>query len=160
MISAIVARGHGGAIGRAGDLPWHIPEDLKFFKSVTVGKPVIMGRKTFESIGRPLPNRRNIVISRQSDYQAPGCDMAGSLQDALGLVSASPEIMIIGGGRLYQESLPVLERLYITEVDVAVPGADTFFPDIEEEDWSETRSETLPAEGGRPQLIFRTLDRR
>ena len=160
LFSAIVARGRGGAIGRAGDLPWHIPADLKFFKSVTLGKPVLMGRKTYESIGRPLPNRRNVIVTRQADYAPERCETASSLENAIRLVAGVPEIMLIGGGTLYAEAMPALERLYITEVDLAVKDADTFFPEIRDEDWVESAREALPATESHPALIFRTLDRR
>lgn len=131
MLSIIVATAHRNAIGRHGDLPFHLSPDLRHFKEVTLGKPVIMGRKTFESLPKgALPGRRNIVITRQSEYQAPEIETVGSLEEALALVADAPEAMIIGGGEIYRQALPLVDRVYLTEVDADVDEADTFFPPI------------------------------
>jgi dihydrofolate reductase len=125
-ISLIAAMTKNRVIGRSGGMPWHLPADLIYFKKTTLGKPVIMGRKTFESIGRPLPKRRNIVISRQS-LTLPGCEVFHSIEAAIDAVDGADEAMIIGGGHLYQQALPMAQRLYLTLIDVELEG-DTFFP--------------------------------
>jgi dihydrofolate reductase len=130
IISLIAAMANGRVIGKDNQMPWHLPADLKHFKAVTLGKPVIMGRKTFESIGRPLPGRQNIIISRNKHYQADGCNVVSSLDDALNLVANVEEVMIIGGGFLYQQTLPLANKLYLTFIDLSVEG-DTEFPAFE-----------------------------
>ena len=119
MLEMIVAHAENGVIGNAGTMPWHIPEDLKHFKTVTTGAAVIMGRKTFESIGRALPKRRNIVITRQPDYVAAGCTVVPSLDAALKAAGAEPRVFIIGGGEIYRQALPLADRLWITEIATA-----------------------------------------
>ena len=114
----IAAMAHNRVIGKDNDMPWHLPADLQHFKKVTLGKPVLMGRKTFESIGRPLPGRRNIVISRNSDYNKEGIEVVGSVEAALELVKDSDEVMVIGGGHIYELFLPFAERLYLTFIDL------------------------------------------
>jgi len=153
----IAARGHGGVIGAGGTLPWHIPEDLKFFKAQTRGKTVIMGRATYQSIGRPLPQRRNIVVSRTWTTAPDGVDHAVSLDDALDL-SEDDAQMIIGGAQLYCASIERAARLILTEVDMNVSG-DTFFPDFDMADFREIWRRDLAADGDRPGLAFRILDR-
>jgi dihydrofolate reductase len=130
IISLIAAMANGRVIGKDNQMPWHLPADLKHFKAVTLGKPVVMGRKTFESIGKPLPGRKNIIISRNKHYQADGCDVVSSLDDALNLVANVEEVMIIGGGFLYQQTLPLANKLYLTFIDLSVEG-DTEFPAFE-----------------------------
>ena len=159
IISMIAAVGKNGAIGCGGALPWHIPEDLKYFKAVTLGKPVVMGRKTFDSIGRPLPNRRNIVVTRDPAWRAEGVEVAQNLEDALACLKRCPEVMVIGGGTIYEALLGVADRLYVTDVDQTVPGADAFFPSIDPNDWVETSARQLSATEKRPALTFRVLDR-
>ena len=127
MISLIVAHDTQHVIGKDNAMPWHLPGDLQYFKAQTMGKPVIMGRKTFESIGRPLPGRRNIVITRNEGYAAEGVEVVHSLQAALALTAAAPEQMVIGGEQIFTEALPLAERLYITHIDTSFDG-DTFFP--------------------------------
>lgn len=127
MISLIVAHDRNRVIGYKNGMPWHLPGDLQYFKATTMGKPVLMGRKTFESIGRPLPGRRNIVITRNASYQAEGIEVVGSLDEALSLVSEVPEVMIIGGEQIFTQSLPIADRLYITLIDETFEG-DTYFP--------------------------------
>jgi dihydrofolate reductase len=128
ILSMIVAHAHDRVIGKDNQMPWHMPADLKYFKKTTLKKPVIMGRKTFESIGFPLPGRRNIVISRDENYRADNIETVTSVDAALALVTDVEEIMVIGGGSIYQHCLKAAQRLYITEIDLAVDG-DTQFPD-------------------------------
>jgi dihydrofolate reductase len=117
-------------IGKDNQMPWHLPADLKHFKSVTMSKPIVMGRKTYESIGRPLPGRQNVVISRNTDYVAEGCDVVDSIESALTLLNGQPEIMIIGGGFLYSQMIEQADHLYLTFIDLEVDG-DTQFPEFE-----------------------------
>jgi dihydrofolate reductase len=133
----IVATSLNGVIGVDGDLPWHIPEDLKYFRRNTVGHAIIMGRKTYDSIGRPLPKRRNIVITRNPDLTINGCDVVQSLDEALALArSEDNEPRIIGGATLYRQAFPLTTRLFLTEVQQTVEG-DTHFPDWDRNDWTE-----------------------
>lgn len=134
MISIIVAVANGGVIGGENRLLWHISEDLKRFKAITSGHPVVMGRKTFESLGRPLPNRINVVISRNADLEIDGCIVVDSLQRAVDLFPRSEEIFVIGGGEIYRQAMDIADRLYITWVDIDVEG-DTYFPSIDPEIW-------------------------
>jgi len=115
-------------------MPWHLPAELQYFKKITLGKPVIMGRKTFESIGKPLPGRKNIVITRQTSYQHPGIEIVHSLETALQAVQDTPEVMIIGGATLYEKAIAYADRLYITKIDLNCEG-DTFFPQWDEKQW-------------------------
>jgi dihydrofolate reductase len=133
-ISLVVAASINNVIGSDGGLPWHLPDDLRHFKRLTTGKPVVMGRRTFESIGRPLPDRRNIVMTRDPDYAAKGCDVVSSVSEALDLVGDADEAMIIGGGQVYREFLAHAERIYLTRVRADVEG-DTHFPEIDETAW-------------------------
>ncbi|WP_320150609.1 type 3 dihydrofolate reductase [uncultured Tolumonas sp.] len=160
LISLIVAMAENRVIGRGNQMPWHLPADLRHFKSVTLGKPVIMGRKTFESIGRPLPGRRNVVISRSADWQAEGVESVNSLHAALALVQGATEVMIIGGGQLYSEALPLAQRLYLTHIELPVADADTWFPDYSQYQWQQ-RAEELhdPDEKNPYHYRFETLDR-
>lgn len=159
MLEMIAARAANGVIGNAGDMPWHIPEDLKHFRTVTTGAAVIMGRKTFESIGRPLPKRLNIVITRQENYAASGCTVVPNLAAALEAARASDRQIIIGGGEIYRQALPQADRLWITEI-AASPEGDTTFPELNDADWETTLLSELPAEGERPAVKFLRLDRR
>lgn len=127
MISLIVAHDKNHVIGLNNEMPWHLPGDLAYFKKTTMGKPIIMGRNTFESIGRPLPGRRNIVITRNTAYTAEGIEVVHSVEDALELVKDQEEIMVIGGQQIFTEVLPLADRLYITKIDFEFEG-DTFFP--------------------------------
>ena len=147
-VSLIVAVSRNGVIGIDNQLPWHLPEDLKYFKSVTMGKPIIMGRKTFDSIGRPLPGRTNIVITRDSSWQAEGVEVAQTLPQAMTLGQLAcaqagvDEAMVIGGEQIYRMTLPAADRLYLTEVQAEVEG-DAFFPEFDAKDWHQV-SEQLP----------------
>ena len=134
MISIIVAASANNVIGAQGDLPWRLSDDLKRFKTVTMGKPIVMGRKTWESIGRALPGRRNIVITRQQDFAAEGCDVVQSTDEAIVAAGDVDEIMVIGGSEVYALFLPVAQRLYLTRVHADVNG-DAFFPVVDEDEW-------------------------
>ncbi len=131
-VSMIVAVSANNVIGADGGLPWHLSEDLRRFKEITMGKPMIMGRQTFESIGKALPGRRSIILSRQAGYKQAGCDVVSSPEAALQLAGDTDEVMIIGGGKVYEHFLPMTDRIYLTRVHTDVDG-DTFFPEINEE---------------------------
>lgn len=134
MVSVIVAVAQNGVIGCGNRLIWHISEDLRRFKAITSGHPVVMGRKTFESLGRPLPNRTNVVITRQKGYRAEGCTVAGSLEEAIALFDPSEELFIIGGGEIYRQAMPLADKLYLTVVCADYEG-DTWFPAWDAADW-------------------------
>lgn len=137
-ISAIVAMSENHVIGDDNQLPWHLPADLKHFKTITSGHPILMGRKTYESIGRPLPNRTNIIITRNASYEAPGCIVVQSIHEAVERAAAigSNEIFIIGGAEVYKQLLPNIERIYLTIVHDVFDG-DAFFPEFNANDWIE-----------------------
>jgi dihydrofolate reductase len=145
MISLVVAAAENGVIGRGGALPWRLSDDLRRFKALTTGKPVVMGRKTFESIGRPLPGRRNIVMTRDDSYQAEGCDVVGSPEAALAAAREAPEVMVIGGAEVYRQFLPLAGRIHLTRVHAAIEG-DTFLPAIDPALWTEVSQTRHPAD--------------
>ena len=157
-ISMIVARSRNHVIGRDNQMPWKISADLQFFKRVTMGHPVIMGRKTWESIGRPLPGRRNIVVSRNADYQATGGELVGSLDEALKSLSEFERVFVIGGEQLFTQAFPKADRLYITEIDLDIDGGDTFFEVPNASDWKEV--ERTPGSEGDINFSFITLERK
>lgn len=137
ITSIIVATGRNNAIGARGDLAFHISADLRNFKALTMGKPVIMGRKTFDSLPNgALPGRRNIVITRNPSFCAPSVETASSLSQALEMTVDAAEAMIIGGAQIYEQALPIADKLYITEIDADRPDADTFFPTIDPDGWN------------------------
>jgi len=144
-LSLIAALARNRVIGRENRLPWHLAADLKHFKALTLGKPVIMGRKTFESIGKPLPGRTNIVLTRDSDFQAPDCVVVHDIDAALRAAAGHEEAMVMGGANLYQQFLPRADRLYLTEVKAEVAG-DAWFPDIADVEWTETARVSHPAD--------------
>jgi dihydrofolate reductase len=144
-ISIIVARSTQGVIGRDNELPWRLPADLKHFKSTTLGHPIIMGRNTWESLGRPLPDRRNIVISRTPGFSAEDAETFSSLEDALSACETSDQIFIIGGAQVYEQAIEFADEMIITEVQIDVVG-DAHFPEFEEEDWRVTNFEEHPPE--------------
>ena len=156
-ISMIVARSRNHVIGRDNQMPWKISADLQFFKKVTMGHPVIMGRKTWESIGRPLPGRRNIVVSRNADLQLTGAEVVNSLDAALATLSEFPRVFVIGGEQLFTQAFPRADRLYITEIDIDVEGGDTFFEVPSPSEWKEV--ERAPASEGDITFSFVTLER-
>ncbi len=143
--SLIVARARNGAIGIANAMPWHLPADLAHFKRTTLGRPVIMGRRTWESIGRALPGRRNIVVSGTPGFRAEGAEVVGSLAEAWRAVEGAEEAFVIGGARLYAEALPQADRIYLTDV-AGEPAADTFFPALDPGQWRETPLGEHPAD--------------
>jgi dihydrofolate reductase len=162
-IALVVAVSRNGVIGRDGGLPWHLPSDLKRFKAVTMGKPIIMGRKTWDSLPRkPLPGRVNIVITRQSRFKAEGATTVATAAAALDAAAASgaTECCVIGGGEIYRVFLPMADRVYLTVVDVTVAG-DTVFPDLNDTEWSTTSTEHVAA-GAQDTAGFevRIMDRR
>ena len=134
MISIVVAASENNVIGRQGDLPWRLPDDLRRFKAITMGKPIVMGRKTWESIGRPLPGRQNIVITRQADFGAEGCHVVFSVEEAVAAAAGAEETMVIGGSEIYALFLPDADRLYLTRVHADVDG-DAFLPSIDDSEW-------------------------
>jgi len=150
IISLISAISENGVIGKDNDLPWHLPADLQYFKKKTSGHTIIMGRKTFESVGKPLPNRVNIVISRQPDYHANGCIMASSLDEAIEKVpQGEEEVFICGGAAVYELGLNLADRLYITRVHQQVEG-DTFFPELDLSKWTEIEREAYESDEKNP----------
>lgn len=151
ILSLVVAIAENGVIGAKGGMPWKLSSDLKRFKRDTMGKPIVMGRKTFESIGKPLPGRANIVITRQQDFTIEGCDVVGSLDAAIEIANTKindggleNEICIIGGGELYKQALAQADRLYVTHV-LAAPAGDTYFPEILPAEWEPIMQENIPA---------------
>lgn len=158
--SLIVAVARNGAIGKDNAMPWHLPADLAHFKRTTLGRPVIMGRRTWESLGRALPGRRNLVVSRTPAYQAPGAEVVASLAEAWRAVEGADEAFVIGGARLYAEALPEADRIYLTEIAAEVE-ADTFFPALATEQWRETVLGEHPADERNPfALRFLLLERK
>lgn len=149
-VSLVVAMAHDGVIGRDGGMPWHLPAELKRFRAITMGKPIVMGRRTHDSIGRALPGRRNIVLSRDPAYRAAeGCEVFPSLDAALAVLGDCEEVMIIGGATLYAEALPRATRLHLTEIDAELAG-DTWFPAFDRNQWREVASEARGIDADNP----------
>ncbi|WP_183430788.1 dihydrofolate reductase [Mesorhizobium sp. RMAD-H1] len=150
IISIVVAISENGVIGRDNGLPWRLSSDMKRFRAITMGKPIVMGRKTWASIGRPLPGRANIIVTRDADFTAEGADVAHSVEEALAIASRRAEdagvdeICVIGGGDVYRQILPLAHRLHLTEVMGRIEG-DTHFPPMDPADWREVSAEELPA---------------
>ncbi|MFZ9052997.1 MAG: type 3 dihydrofolate reductase [Woeseiaceae bacterium] len=159
LVSLVVAASTDSLIGRTGGLPWRLSADLKRFKAITIGKPILMGRLTYESIGRPLPGRQNIVISTQEDYSAPGCDVVATPAAAIAAAGTADEIMVIGGGEIYRQFLPLAQRIYLTRVHAELAG-DTYFPSLDEQDWRATHCEEHAADADNEyDYTFVTLER-
>jgi dihydrofolate reductase len=160
MISLVYAQSRNGVIGHEGGLPWHIPSDLKRFKQTTLGKPIIMGRKTWEGLPRkPLPGRLNIVVTRQADFRAEGAMVAHDVHAALQLAGEVAEVCVIGGGEIYRQFLPFAGRIYLTEVNVDVQG-DTLAPQLDAEEWREVaREEGVMTEKDSASFVTRVLER-
>jgi dihydrofolate reductase len=159
-ISAICAMSENRVIGNHNQLPWHLPADLRHFKKITLGKPILLGRKTYESIGRPLPDRCNVVITRDVHFQAPGCLVVNSIEHALEAVAYSDEVFIIGGALLYHQTLSLIQRLYMTIIHQYFDG-DAFFPEINLQEWSEIERVTCQADDNNPySYSFIVLDRK
>ena len=159
-LSIVVAMDSNRLIGKDNGLPWHLPADLAFFKKLTTGNTILMGRKTFDSIGRPLPNRRNIVITRNADIEITDCEVVNSIEKALSLVQSETEVMVIGGAKLYQQILPIADRLYITQIEGEFDG-DAYFPSYNEAEWSQISIDSRePDENNHHKYHFITFDRR
>lgn len=154
----VAAVADNGVIGSAGAIPWHVSADFRRVKSLTMGKPLVMGRKTFESLPGLLPGRRHIVITRDAAWQADGAERAGSLAEALKIANA-PHIVVFGGESVYAEALPLADRIELTEVHLT-PRGDAFFPPFDKSEWTETFRETHPAEDKTPAFDFVTLVRK
>lgn len=161
-LSIIVAAAADGAIGVKGDMPFYIKEDLRHFKQTTMGKPIIMGRKTFLSLPKgALPGRRNIVVTRDRGFTAPNIETAASIEEALQLAKDSDEAMIIGGGEIYRQAMDIADNIYLTRIHANAPEADTFFPTIDEEVWTvENESETKTDADSGVNFTFMTLRRK
>lgn len=160
QLHLIVAHARNGVIGKENKLPWYLPEDLKNFKRTTLGKPVIMGRKTWESLGRPLPGRRNIVITRQKDYAAEGATVVSDLQAAIEAVADAPVAFIMGGAQVYKEALPQVEVAHITYLNADFEG-DAYFEPLNPNEWTLTEEESFPATDAHPfSYSFRIYSRK
>ena len=160
MLSLIAALDDQNLIGRDGDLPWRLPEDLKHFKRLTLGKTVLMGRKTWQSLGRPLPQRENWVISRQADFEAPGARVFASVDQAMAEAEPAQELMVIGGAEIYRQTLSRAQRLYLTRVHARLEG-DTWFPDFDIADFREIERVDHPADERHAHAYsFLSLERR
>jgi dihydrofolate reductase len=162
-LALIAAADERNAIGKGNRLPWQLPDDLQRFRRLTEGKPVIMGRKTFASIGRPLSKRLNIVVTRNADLQVPGCDVATSLESALQIAVATgaDTAFVIGGAEIYAQALPFADRIELTRVHTSVEGTDAFFPDIDSQEWREVARERHEADSKHTHAFtFLTYERR
>ena len=159
-VSIIAAMARNGAIGKDNTLMWHLPADLKHFREKTMGRPIIIGRKTYESLGKALPGRINIVVSRKRGYKAPGCLTAGSVEHAINLVRDHDEVFIAGGGEIYRQALPLADRMLITIIEHDFDG-DTFFPEFDESDWEVVNEIRYEAdEKNKYPMLFRTYIRK
>jgi len=159
-LSIIVAMTLNRVIGANNTMPWHLPADLAFFKATTLGHPIVMGRKTYQSIGRPLPGRRNIVVTRDPAFKAPGCEVVHSVEGSLLQAGEDPEIFVIGGEALFCSILPAAQRIYLTQIHGEIPG-DTYFPEIERTQWQEVARVEKPRDAHNAyDLTFITLNRR
>lgn len=157
--SLIVAMSKNHVIGVDNKMPWHLPADLKHFKELTLGKPIVMGRKTYESIGKPLPGRENIILTRNPDFDVPGCWVTGDIEAVFQKYQDVPEIMIIGGAQLFEHCLPLADRLYLTYVDLEIKG-DASFPFFDTSEWQEIERVEYPAdENNNYACTYCTLER-
>lgn len=163
-VSMIVAATRNQVIGRDNQMPWHLPDDLRYFKQRTLGKPIIMGRKTWESLGRPLPGRLNIVVTRQPGAEYEGAEVFSDLEAALqrgrewALQQGVDEVMLIGGGQLYQQALPLAQRVYLTRIDLELEG-DTFFPVLDSREWQQTEAQPHAPNNQQPGYTFEVWQR-
>ncbi len=164
-LSLIAALGENRVIGVDNSMPWHLPADFKYFKATTLGKPIIMGRKTWDSLGRPLPGRLNLVVSRQAGLQLEGAEVFASLEAALvraeqwALEQGASELMLIGGAQLYTQGLEQADRLYLTRVALS-PEGDAWFPQVDEGQWKLVSDESHPAADGKPAFSFEVWEKR
>jgi dihydrofolate reductase len=149
QLSFVVAMDENRLIGSDNRLPWHMPADLALFKRTTMGKPIVMGRRTFESIGKPLPGRRNIVVSRNPEYAAEGCEVVGDIDSALALCAGDEEVMLIGGASLYRQTIERASRMYITLIHHEFSG-DTWFPEFDPGDWKVAERREFAADENNP----------
>ncbi|MEM9171153.1 MAG: dihydrofolate reductase [Pseudomonadota bacterium] len=154
IVSLIVAVSDNGVIGKDNALPWRLPADLKYFKRVTMGKPIVMGRKTWESIGKPLPCRRNIVVTRNVDFAADGAEVVNSLEAALASLNEMTEVMIIGGAQIYAAAMTHVDRVYLTRVHVDIEAGDAFFPTLDESQWFAVSEQFVRGADGAPDCTF------
>ncbi|BDS13690.1 dihydrofolate reductase [Aureispira anguillae] len=162
-VSTIVGMGNHNEIGKGNDIPWYLPADLKYFKKITSGHPIIMGRKCFESIGKPLPNRTNIIVSRNPEFHIDGCILVHSIGAALAVAQdkGAEEAFIIGGGEIYKKGLPLSTRLYLTTIDITVKDADVFFPKINMDHWNVISQEAHQKDAKNPyDYTFKVLERK
>lgn len=159
ILVAVVARATNGVIGKASGLPWRLPADLAHFKALTIGKPILMGRKTFAAIGRPLPRRHNLVLTRDPAWTADGVEAVPTIEAAIRAAADAPELMVIGGAQIYALTLPRTERIELTEVH-ARPDGDTRLPAFDPAQWREDWREEHPLVDGRPAFAFTRLSRR
>ena len=158
-IAFVVARDRRGVIGKDGRLPWRLPDDMTHVRELTVGKPLIMGRRTYDSIGRPLPDRTSIVLTRDASFRCDGCLVARTSEEALALAGDAPEVIVFGGAAVFADFLARADRIYLTEVDAEVAG-DTYFPPLDLAQWRETERKTHPADARHPYAFaFVTLER-
>ena len=159
MLSIIVAVADNGVIGSGNQLPWRLPDDLKRFKALSLGKPIVMGRKTYDSIGRPLPGRLNVVISRRPGLEIPGCTVVTSIDEAIAAAQPAPEVVIVGGADIYRQVLPQVQIIHLTRVHANVAG-DVLFPQLQEHEWREVAKEYHPADERHAHAFtFSTLER-
>lgn len=161
-VSLIAAVSTNHVIGRNNQLPWHLPSDLANFRKLTLDKPIIMGRKTFESLGTPLPRRRNIVITRDPFFRAEGVDVFQSVEEGFDFARDIPaeEIMVIGGEQIFEATLCISNRMYLTLVHTIIEDGDAFFPSFEKSEWAEVNKHTLDTNGNEPRAEFLHLERR
>ncbi len=152
LVSLIAAASENNVIGKGNALPWDLPRELRYFRDTTRGKPVIMGRKTYDSIGRPMPGRHNIVVSRDAGLRIAGCDTATSVEEAIALAQedGAGEIFVIGGEQLYRAALPLCDRIYLTRVHTVIEGGEAFFPAFDMTEWEEIKNEEHPADNENP----------
>jgi dihydrofolate reductase len=159
LVSLIVAMARNRVIGVDNHLPWHLPEDLRRFRAATLGKPILMGRRTFESIGRALPGRTNLVLTRARDLSAPGAQSVHSIAEALEAAAGAVELVVIGGAEVYRATLPLARRIYLTRVDADIAG-DTYFPELDAVQWGVSTRAAQPADAQHAHaLTFETLER-
>lgn len=151
-VSLIAAASENNVIGKGNALPWDLPSELKYFRDTTRGKPVIMGRKTYDSIGRPMPGRHNIVVTRDREWKAEGCDTVTSAEEAITLAGQDgiEEIFVIGGEQIYRLALPLADRIYLTRVHTIIEGGEAFFPSFDLAEWEEIRKEEHPEDAENP----------
>jgi dihydrofolate reductase len=161
LVSMVVAATENDVIGRANGMPWHLPDDLKYFKARTMGKPMLMGRKTFESIGKPLPGRTSLVMTRDSAWRGPeGVVVVRSLDEALDWARNAPELCVVGGAEVFRMAWPLASRLFLTRIHAQIPG-DTFFPKIDPREWHEIERTEHPADARHAYAMsFLTLEKR